>query len=222
MMKKVKTGSLILITFSLIIIFSCTSRDKVPSICPNEVKIGSNIWMTQNLNVDHFRNGDSIPEVKTDADWKSYGEIGKPAWCYYNNDPQNGQVYGKLYNWHAVADPRGLAPVGWHVASDSEWTELVINLGGIENAGYKMKTTFGWNLGGNGNNSSCFTGLPGGGRDEFGNFDNIRAAEYADFWTSTSLDSARSYKRNLYYQIYAVGRLPEGVGYGLSVRCIKD
>jgi len=89
------------------------------------VKIGNQKWMTENLNVEYFRNGDPVPEVKSDSDWKRVGEDKKPAWCYYDNDSANGGIYGRLYNWYAVIDPRGLAPEGWHVSSDEEWSNLI-------------------------------------------------------------------------------------------------
>jgi hypothetical protein len=98
--------------------------------------------MAENLNVSTFRNGDPIPEAKTDEEWKKAGKEGKPAWCYYENDPKNGAKYGKLYNWYAVNDPRGLAPAGWHVPSDAEWTTLGDQLG--DEASNKMKSTSGW------------------------------------------------------------------------------
>jgi uncharacterized protein (TIGR02145 family) len=107
------------------------------------VKIGSQTWMASNLNVSTFRNGDAIPEAKTEDEWEKAGKEGKPAWCYYDNYPKNGAKYGKLYNWYAVNDPRGLAPVGWHVPSDTEWTSLEDYLGDDE--GQKMKSTSGWN-----------------------------------------------------------------------------
>lgn len=99
-------------------------------------KIGSRDWMTQNLNVSYFRNGDSIPEARTPEEWVRYGKEGKPAWCYYNNDPIlysleasrqpiSSLVQGKIYNAYAVMDPRGLAPKGWHVATVNEWKSLV-------------------------------------------------------------------------------------------------
>jgi len=80
-----------------------------------ELKIGEQIWTKQNLNVDTFRNGEPIPEVKTDEEWVKAGKEGKPAWCYYNNDPTNGEKFGKLYNLHAVIDARELAPQGWKI-----------------------------------------------------------------------------------------------------------
>lgn len=86
------------------------------------------------------------------------------GWCYYNNDTANGRVYGKLYNWYAVNDPRGLAPQGWRIPSNGEWTTLTTFLGGAYPAGYKMKAgTIDWIPYG-GSNSSSFTGLPGGNR----------------------------------------------------------
>lgn len=106
------------------------------------VKIGTQIWMTENLNVSTFRNGEPIPEAKTDEEWKAAGTQGKPAWCYYDNDSKNGAKYGKLYNWYAVNDPRGLAPEGWHVPNDEEWETLENYLG--DDASKKMKSTSGW------------------------------------------------------------------------------
>ena len=102
-----------------------------------EVTIGNQIWMTKNLNVDKFRNGDPILEAKTDEEWQKAGEKKQPAWCYYDNDPKNGEQYGKLYNWYAVNDPRGLAPEGYHVPTDAEWTQLSDYLGGEDVAGKK-------------------------------------------------------------------------------------
>ncbi len=109
------------------------------------IKIGNQTWMTSNLNVSTFRNGEAIPEAKTNEEWKRAGKNKQPAWCYYDNDPKNGAKYGKLYNWYAVNDPRGLAPLGWHVPTDEEWTLLSDYLGGNDLAGKKMKSTSGWN-----------------------------------------------------------------------------
>lgn len=107
------------------------------------VTIGTQVWMTKNLDVAKFRNGDPIPEAKTDEEWKKAGENKQPAWCYYDNNPANGVKYGKLYNWYAVNDPRGIAPVGYHVPTDAEWTKLEDLLG--SDAGKKMKSATGWN-----------------------------------------------------------------------------
>lgn len=103
-----------------------------------EVQIGTQVWTTKNLNVSRFRNGDLIPHVPDASQW---AYINYPAWTYYNNISTNGTVYGKLYNWYAVNDSRGLAPEGFHVPSDTEWTTLINFLGGASNAGGKMKET---------------------------------------------------------------------------------
>ena len=108
------------------------------------VRIGEQGWTKHNLNVDKFRNGDIIPYAKTDDEWKAAGNALKPAWCYCENKSENGIAYGKLYNWYAIKDSRGLAPVGYHIPSDSEWTVLANYLGGEEIAGNKMKSTTGW------------------------------------------------------------------------------
>ena len=94
-----------------------------------ELKIGSQTWMVKNLNVETFRNGDPMPEVKSAEEWESKGENGEPAWCYYDNNPSNGEKFGKLYNWHAVNDSRGLAPLGWKIPAKKDWNILNNNLG---------------------------------------------------------------------------------------------
>ncbi len=102
------------------------------------VTIGTQVWMTKNLDVATFRNGDPIPEAKTNGEWEAAGHNEQPAWCYYDNDPANGAKYGKLYNWYAVNDSRGLAPSGYHVPTDQEWIILTRFLG--SDAGTKMKS----------------------------------------------------------------------------------
>lgn len=99
-------------------------------------------WTSKNLDVDKFRNGDIIPEAKTAEDWQFAQDYGKPAWCHYDNDPENGKKYGKLYNRFAVNDPRGLAPDGYHIPTNDEWTDLENLLG--EEAGKKLKSKNGW------------------------------------------------------------------------------
>ena len=93
------------------------------------INIGNQIWMVENLNVDKFRNGDPIPHCKTIEEWTEAGYEGKPAWCYYENNTEKGNIYGKLYNWYAVNDPRRLEPAGWHVPTDEEWKVLEMVLG---------------------------------------------------------------------------------------------
>jgi uncharacterized protein (TIGR02145 family) len=109
------------------------------------VTIGAQVWTTKNLNVAIFRNGDPIPEAKTNEEWEAAGENKQPVWCYYENNAANGTKYGKLYNWYAVNDYRGLAPAGFHVPTDEEWTVLSTFLGGEDVAGKKLKSSSGWN-----------------------------------------------------------------------------
>src|SRR5436190_23369500 len=134
------------------------------------VTICDQVWMIKNLDVSTYRNGDPIPEVTDPSQWAG---LTTGAWCYYENNSANGTIYGKLYNWYAVNDPRGLAPLGWHVPSDEELTTLTSCLGGVFVAGGTMKetgTTHWLAPNTEATNSSGWTGLPGGYRNEFGSF----------------------------------------------------
>jgi len=183
------------------------------------VIIGNQEWMINNLDVDTFRNGDIIPEAKTNEEWIQAGENKQPAWCYYNNDPAF-RSYGKLYNWYSVNDLRGLAPDGWHIASDVEWSQLIEYLGGDNVAGTKMKSTAGWQENGNGTNESSFTGLPAGYRTSLGTFYDVGL--YGFWWSSSELNAETAWYRNLNCNI---GDASRGNNYkvaGFSVRCLRD
>ena len=186
----------------------------------SSIKIGSQIWMIKNLDVTKYRNGDPIPEVKDSATWAT---LTKGAYCYYNNDPANGVIYGKLYNWYAVNDPRGLAPKGWHVPSDTEWTTLTDFLGGEKLAGGTMKEigTMHW-IGPNdgATNSTGFTALPGGGRGRNGWFFDI--GTYGHWWSSTKSNKTFAWERFLTNDYSAFNRIDYDKGFGYSLRCIKD
>ena len=186
------------------------------------VIIGSQLWMKENLNVTTFRNGDTIPEAKTNSEWKKAGEDKTPAWCYYNNEAENGKKYGKLYNWYAVKDPRGLAPTGYHLPSDSEWTVVTRFLGGEEVAGEKMKSTVGWEKNLKGTNASGFTGLPGGYRYYNGMFYDI--GSNGNWWSSSKVKKRGSiaWCRNMNYLSGDLNRRNNNKCCGFSVRCIKD
>jgi len=110
----------------------------------NQIKIGNQTWSIKNLDVSTFCNGEIIPQAKTDEEWNRAGNDKQPAWCYYNNDLKNGAKYGKLYNWYAVSDSRGLAPTGWHIPTDEEFNELISFLGGNNQAAQKLKSNNGW------------------------------------------------------------------------------
>ena len=196
------------------VIFSYTAFSQ------SEVKIGKQVWMTKNLDVDRFRNGDVIPEVKNAKQWIKASKNKKAAFCYYDHDPKNGAIYGKLYNWYAVNDPRGLAPKGYHVPSDAEWTVLIGFLGGESVAGEKLKSTSGWANGGNGDNSSGFNGLPGGYWGGNGHFYFI--TDYGYFWSSSEDGTSGAWSRVLYNYYARVYRHASDKDDGLSVRCLRD
>ncbi|MEI6090298.1 MAG: FISUMP domain-containing protein [bacterium] len=191
-----------------------------------DVLICNQIWDGYNLDVEYYRNGDPIPEVKDPKLWK---DLTTGAWCYYNNDPAMGAIYGKLYNWYAVNDSRGLAPDGWHIASSAEWTELEECLGGSNVAGGKLKST-GTKEGGNGlwyspntgaTNESGFSAIPGGWLDvDSGVF---RAIGYTCvLWTSTQSGPSVAWSKDLYQSGAYIYQSVINKNWGLSVRCIKD
>jgi uncharacterized protein (TIGR02145 family) len=181
---------------------------------------GSQVWMTKNLNVDKFRNGDPIPQAKSEEEWKVAIENKQPAWCYYDNDPSNGTKYGKLYNWYAVNDLRGLAPNGYHIPTDAEWTMLTDYLGGKSSAGKKMKSASGWFENGNGTNSSGFSGLSAGSRYYYGAYGSIGEGGY--WWSATEFDTNHAWNRSLSYVSDGVNRNYYDKAEGLSVRCLRD
>lgn len=192
-----------------------------------EIKIGNQIWMKENLNVATFRNGDSIPQVKTKDEWTEAEKKKQPAWCYYYNNDSIGRIHGKLYNWYAVIDPRGLAPEGWHIPNKAEWMELIAHLGGQRRAGGKMKSTNGWYKNGNGSNSSGFSALPSGVRDQTALItpnDGFGAlGRTCNWWSRTYFQGmdiftiAISWKGNK-----VIKNIESNPNEGLSVRCVKD
>ena len=193
---------------------------KVAARMLETIQVGKQTWMVSNLNVVRFRNGDIIQEAHTLEEWIRASDNKEPAWCNYNNDVESEKVYGKLYNWYAVNDSRGLAPLGWHVPSDSDWNSLSTYLGGKEIAGAKLKSSNGWGNGGNGSNSSLFSGDPGGYRSFNGLFAFQNEVGY--WWSSTEvLDNTASLRR-LDYDRNVLHSNDYFKGLGLSVRCIRD
>jgi hypothetical protein len=158
-----------------------------------EMKIGNQIWMAENLNVDKFRNGDLIPEAKTDEEWITADENNQPAWCYINNDPATANNFGKLYNWPAVADPRGLAPEGWHIPNDMEWEKLDL-------AFFKTREEI----------ECCFPLANGVREINTNNYSNSSIWWSSDVMVGWSFESSYFYRENY------------GEYYGLSVQCIKN
>ncbi len=193
---------------------------------PNIV-IGSQVWSTKNLNIPTYRNGDTIPQVTNPTTWAN---LTTGAWCWYNNDSATyANTYGRLYNWYAVNDSRGLAPQGWHVPTDEEWKKLIkfIDLNAdttlccSNNAGIIMKSTSGWSNSGNGTNAVGFSGLPSGGRDGSGTF--YYAGGLGGFWwSSSSYGSANAWYRDLSCFNNYIYRSNSNKTYGFSVRLLRD
>ncbi|MFH0734630.1 MAG: fibrobacter succinogenes major paralogous domain-containing protein [bacterium] len=200
---------------TIVFLYGCNKKVETSS-----VKIGNQTWMKENLNVDHYRNGDSIPEVKNSDIWVI---LRTGAWCYYDNDPKNGEKYGKLYNWYAVNDPRGLAPEGWYIPTEAEFETLKM---AVDSNNNNLKAK-GQGIGsGIGTNTSGFSALLAGcriagtvWRGLNGRFETLGSGAY--FWSLTK---------------YGVGAVSLGLisddsrvllggssnENGFSVRCLKN
>lgn len=184
----------------------------------NAVTIGTQVWMVENLKVTKYRNGDDILNVTDVAIWAALTEGG---YCNLSNDVNQADVYGRLYNWYAVHDSRNIAPTGWHVATDAEWTTLSTYLGGQSVAGGKLKETgtAHWcnpNIGAT--NESGFTALPGGARGD----DFLSYCGYGFWWTATEAESTTAFNRVIFDNETGVNRVSNKKVGGSSVRCVKD
>jgi uncharacterized protein (TIGR02145 family) len=189
------------------------------------IVIGTQEWMAENLNTSRYRNGDTILTNLSDAAWSA---TNTGAWTYFNNDSVNACPYGKLYNWHACTDARQLCPVGWHVPSEAEWLVLTNYLGGDITAGGKLKSTGTidaatglWHSPNTeANNSSGFSGIPGGYRASNGL--NNSFGDYGYWWGSTSSSSSFARARRFYYLNGNVTNNDYNKRTGCSVRCLRD
>ncbi len=187
--------------------------------------IGTQVWMLKNLNVDHYRNGDSIPEVKDSIQWNYFREhmLFNDAWCYYVEFDSLWKFYGKLYNWSAVNDSRGLAPEGWHIPTDIEWTELENYFGGDSLAGGKLKEVglSHWRYSNpDATNESGFSALPGGLRNDYAKYCYIGYTSC--WWSYGNCNSFNAYYRSLEKDDYNFYGDWHRIWFGLSVRCVKN
>ena len=243
-----------MITLS-VILFGCSTQNPNPNnnttstvtdvdgnVYPT-VQICNQVWTAKNLNVSHYRNGDVIPQVTDSATWN---HLTTGAWCYYNHDPSMGAIYGKLYNWYAVNDPRGLAPAGWHVSSEQDWNSLLSCLDPFstifcydcepsQKVGKLLKSTSGWapsstGVNCNGTDSTGFSALPGGLIEKGYYFPSNGVTGI--WWCSTESHSSTQYDAishelsNTYLSnsscwdgIYRSTSIKRN---GLSVRCVRD
>ena len=235
---------LTLLTFAQL---SCTNRnsqnisslekvleDSVADIDGNvyhSIKIGTQIWMLENLKVTHYRNGDSIPNISNTTEWSN---LSTGAYCDYDNDSLNSTIYGKLYNWFTIKDGRNIAPKGWHIPTHSEWNilEKYIDSSIDTTIAGSQGTDIGCKLREAGishwiqstkeaNNSSGFTALPGASRRGMtGVFGRI--GEFGHWWTSTEHPASGAWCRDLFYRSCKIGRGNGLKETGFSIRCIKN
>lgn len=184
------------------------------------VIIGTQEWMVENLKVTHYRNGTPVTYKSSFDDWCS---ITKGVYCDYLNMPDTSLVYGKLYNWYVVSDTNNIAPVGWHVPSDSEWTVLSDYLGGLTLAGGKLKET-GFSHWKSPNsfatNETGFTALPGGSKACNGSTYSLH--EFGFWWsTHVNLSGSAGYCR-MWSNYGNLDKYHSSKTFGYSIRCVKD
>jgi len=188
------------------------------------VTIGNQVWLAENLKVTKYRDGTPITNVTDAATW---GNLTTEAYCYYNNNSGNeADTYGAMYNWYALSDIRNIAPEGWHVSTDEEWSELIDYLGGDNIAGSKLAGNADlWNDGGLENDSEFgttgFTALPGGYRwNGNGNYENMGNMGY--FWSATENSSTSGWFRKMHFTTTSIYRYDISKRDGFAVRLLRD
>ena len=186
------------------------------------VKIGDQWWMAENLRTTRYSDFTEIPNVIDNAAWT---ELNTGAYCYYDNDSNSyAGTYGALYNWYALNDARNIAPEGWHVPTDAEWTTLVNYLGGVSVAGGKLKeiNTLHWNSPNTGaTNEAGFAALPGGLRSAWaGTF--MEMGNFTFFWSASEKNTTDVWCYYLMYNETYFISSGHSKGFAYSVRCVKD
>ena len=198
------------------------------------IQIGDQVWMAENLRVTHYRDGTPIPNVPADEAW---AKTSSGAYCYSNNDAENAETYGALYNWFAVVDSGHIGPAGWHVPTDVEWKELemVLGMSPGEADGWGWRgTNEGSQLAGNAAlwadgilvndtafGSSGFTALPAGYRNFYSGYIH-NVGNYAYFWSASESSSSNAWSRVLYYDYSGVYRYSSNRQSGFAVRLLRD
>ena len=233
-------------TAFVMILIGCSNKSPTENTVPytvkdidgnlyKTVKIGTQIWLAENLKVTHYRNGDPIPNVTSHSEWV---DLSTGAYCVYDNNESNADTFGYLYNWYAVDDSRNIAPEGWHVPTDEEWRELERALGmsqsEADSVGWRGSPV-GSKLAGRADlwddetlennaafDSSGFSALPAGFRFYHGDGYFYSLGNQAFFWSATEYGPAGSWHRSLDYRISGVRRYTGGKPRGFSVRLIRD
>ena len=189
------------------------------------VVIGEQKWMAENLRTSRYSNGENI--IHGNNHWVDLGTNETGAWCWYQNQQVNDYLYGKMYNWYAVNDERGLCPQGWRVPTYEDFEEMIAHLGGKEKAGKKLKSTRAlpephprWSTyNAQTTNESGFSALPGGLLSH--NFYYL--GTYSSWWTSTRYNN---HLNCVFYYIWGSSNYFDNTlddsRIGRYVRCIKD
>jgi len=196
------------------------------------IQIGNQCWMAENLRTGRYRNGERIPNVTSSRRWRL---LSAGAWVHYQNDSKHDTTYGRLYNWYALSDSRGLCPPGWRVPSNSDWAVLINYIhrasGTVVNRSASSSYAIGgmmkepgiqlWKSPNSGaSNKSGFSGLPGGYRDDTGSFSNLGNMGY--WWSSNRILGSTASMYTLSYRNGVLNSYGINTRSGLSVRCIRD
>jgi uncharacterized protein (TIGR02145 family) len=184
------------------------------------VNIGQQVWMTRNLDVTTFRNGDPIPRIEDASAWANAGRTKTPAFTTYDNQSPPPENWGLLYNFAVITDPRGICPVGWRVPNNADWRELEAFLGGGAGAAKALKASDGWPGESNGSNETGFAALPAGWRTQDGIF--YLANRIAYFWTSDLSPDGTVVSHMLFDVERPMFRIGYNPGMGQSLRCIAE
>ncbi len=233
MKNKTRSGIYFLLIMGVMLILaaSCKKKNSIENVVLtvtdidgnfyHTVTIGSQVWMIENLKTMHYSNGDVISHVTDNAEW-----VGLSAGAYsdYSNNSGNAPIYGRLYNFYAVTDLRKIAPAGWHVPAENEWTILITYLGGDSIAGGKLKEagTTHWITPNTGaTNQSGFTAVPGGYRNELdGSYTG--KGNSCLLWSATADGVTAGWGHYLYTFSDTIVTRSYANRCGFSVRCIKD
>lgn len=190
-----------------------------PQVMLSSTTIGKQTWTNRNFNGTTYRNGDPIPECKTAEEWQRNHMQGIGCWCWYDNNPEMNDYYGKIYNFYAMTDAREIAPKGWHVPTKYEWEEMYMALGGLYNSQPKLKSPNGWFRETNGTDESGFFGTAGGYRTDDGQF--IELTRFGMWWSAVD-EEGQTWIQNLSYNDGDPSRRYGTRGGGFSLRFVKD
>lgn len=187
----------------------------------DEIRIGNQIWKTENLNTETFNNGEVILQAQSDQEWLSAIKNKQPAWCYYENNTDNGIPYGKLYNWYAVTVSRNVCPVGYRIPGYQDWQLLLKQLENDSRgvSAVLLKSTYGWRENKNGKNQTGFSGFPSGIRNSIGEYRNRGTDGF--WWSSSKYPMKSAWYFLINHELSFARCFQTSINNGLAVRCLK-